>query len=121
MTRTTSGPPVPRAFNIDVPASAHRRVRRRGLGALVIGAMAALLAMGTVPAEAQTPPDQAPPTTTNALQDLVNGLLGGGTVPPPAPPTGTPTADGGAGPGPEAGTGEAVPAPGVAPADGEQV
>jgi len=59
------------------------------------------------------PPGQAtPPTTTNGLQDLVNNLLGGGTVPPATPPQANP---GASSTGAAADPGQAPPAGGDTP------
>ncbi len=70
------------------------------------------------PAGAQSaPPGQAtaPPATANGLQDLVNNLLGGGTVPPAPPGVPSPPDPGSAPSGPDAGTGQTPSAGGDAP------
>ncbi len=107
MLATTRGE---RSFPVSSRGSSRSEGRSLARRALVVVATAALLAGMASPAMAQS--DQTtPPTTTNSLEDLVNKLLGGGTVPPNTPPqaspgasAGNPSADPGHAPSPGADT-----------------
>ena len=97
-------------------AASTARRRRRALAAVPVAAL--VLAWGSH-AGAQSPLGQTtPPTTANGLQQLVENLLGQGTVPPappppaPAPPAAEPGGELPPGPGAE---------PGVVAAEGARV